>query len=70
LKVFKKIDSKEVGKVTFDEIFQYFESPSSIYAKEIFVVMDAVDTEGKVQFGDFVRACGAFCLYGKVEVLK
>ena len=70
LKVFKKIDSKEVGKVTFDEIFQYFESPPTIYAKEIFVVMDAVDIDGKVQFGDFVRACGAFCLYGKVEVLK
>ena len=68
--MFQKIDSKENGRVTFDEIFAYFESPVTDYAKEIFMVMDAVDVDGKIQFGDFVRACGAFCLYGKVEVLK
>jgi hypothetical protein len=51
LKVFKKIYSKEVEKVTFDEIFQYLESPTTIYAKDIFVLVDAVDEDGKVQFG-------------------
>ena len=37
--------------MTFDEIFQYLESPPTIYAKEIFVLVDAVDTDGMVQFG-------------------
>ena len=36
--------------MTFDEIFQYLESPPTIYEKEIFVFVDAVDEDGKVQF--------------------
>ncbi len=36
--------------MTFDEIFQYLESPPTIYARDIFVLVDAVDEDGKVQF--------------------
>lgn len=70
LKVYQRIDIKGIGKVSFDEIFDYFECQSTDIAKEIFHVMESVDKDGSIEFGDFIRSCGAFCLYGKIELLK
>jgi hypothetical protein len=32
--------------------------------------MDGLDQDGNIEFGDFLRCVGTFCLFGKVEILK
>jgi len=70
MRVFQQVDKKGEGAVDFDEIFEYFEETPTFYSKEIFYSMDAIDEVGKIEFGDFLRAIGTYCFFGKEEVLR
>lgn len=68
IKCFEKIDIERNGKLTLDQIFEYIDIMASVTAKEVFYSMDAVDANGYVEFGDFVRAVGTYCFFGKEEI--
>ncbi len=70
MQVFEKIDRDKEGAVTFDQIFEFFEETPTLFARDIFTGMDALDEYGTVEFGDFVRAVGTYCFFGKEEMLK
>ncbi len=70
MRVFGEVDKKGEGSVDFDEIFEYFEETPTFFSKEIFYSMDALDELGKIEFGDFLRAIGTYCFFGKEEVLR
>ena len=70
LRIFKKIDHKGKGKINFTDIFMYFEETPTEISKEVFISVDALDKDGLMEFGDFIRACGIFCMFGKPEVIK
>ena len=70
MQIFEQVDVTKEGSVSYDEIFEYFEETPSFYAKEIFVQMDALDEYGRVEFGDFIRAIGTYCFFGKQEILR
>lgn len=60
----------EEGLVTMDNIFSFLEETPLGPSKEIFYSMDAVNDEGHIEFGDFVRAVGSYCFFGEIEVCK
>ncbi len=60
MQVFEKVDTGKEGAVTFDQIFEFFEETPTLFAREIFTGMDAVDEYGTVEFGDFVRSVGTW----------
>lgn len=70
MQAFEKIDVKKRGKITEDQIFDYFESTPTSVAKSVFTSMDAYDKDGYMEFADFVRCCGTFCFFGTAEMLK
>mmetsp|Transcript_27939 Transcript_27939/g.38430 ORF Transcript_27939/g.38430 Transcript_27939/m.38430 type:complete len:339 (+) Transcript_27939:144-1160(+) len=68
--IYAQIDKKRVGKVIADDIFTFIRETPTPFAKEIFVLMDAEDAKGKIEFGDFMRAIGTYCFFGKKDILK
>lgn len=70
MKIFKRIDKDERGKVTTMDIFEFLKQPATPLAREIFTTLDALDDNGYVEFGDFVRVLGTFCFFGKEEILR
>lgn len=70
MKIFEKIDKQHVGKVTTMDIFEFLQMPPTPVSREIFVVLDSLDENGFVEFGDFVRTLGTYCFFGKEEILR
>ena len=70
LTVFQRIDKKRNGKIDLNDIFEFFEATPTAITREVFVGADALDKDGNMEFGDFIRACGIFCLFGKLEIIK
>ncbi len=38
--------------------------------QEIFYTLDALDDNEEIEFGDFMRAIGTYCFFGKEEILR
>lgn len=53
-----------------DAVLQYFEETPTAITREVFLTSDATDKEGLIEFGDFVRSCAIFCLFGKKELIQ
>ena len=70
MQVFEKIDKDKEGAVTFDQIFEFFEETPTLFARDIFTSMDALDEFGAVEFGDFVRAVGTYCFLVRTRCLE
>ncbi|RYH31884.1 hypothetical protein EON65_01710 [archaeon] len=70
MKVFEKIDKKKLGVVSPKQIFDFLEQPQTPFSEEVFRSVDALDSNGMIEFGDFVRAIGTYCFFGKEEVLR
>lgn len=70
LKIYRKIDKKKVGKVSIDEVFEYFEETPTAFNKEVFHILDSADHKGMIEFGDFVLAVGTYCFFGKNDIIK
>jgi hypothetical protein len=67
---FERWDKERNGKLNFDQIFEILDVPSTNIAKEIFLSVDAMDKNGHMEFGDFVRSVGTYCFFGKEEILR
>ena len=65
-----RVGSEEEALLTIDDVFTYLEETPTEVAKEIFYSMDALDEEGNIEFGDFVRSVGTFCFFGVEEICK
>ena len=71
MRVYEKIDTSKRGKVTLEQIFTFFDDyPITDIHKEVFESLDSVDEEGLVEFGDFLRSCAVFCMFGQEELLR
>lgn len=70
IECFERWDKDRQGKLTLEQIFEILDMVATPTAKEVFISLDAVDENGYVEFGDFVRAVGTYCFFGKEEVLK
>jgi hypothetical protein len=68
--IFEKVDVEKRGKVNMEEIYNFFEVIPTDFTKEIFVSVDAIDDIGLIEFGDFMRAIGTYCFFGKEEIVK
>lgn len=70
MRVFQLIDKKRSGRVTLMDLFEFFEETPTPVTKEVFMSSDVLDRDGLIEFGDFVRACAIFCLFGKKEIVQ
>jgi Ca2+-binding EF-hand superfamily protein len=70
LGIYEKVDKELRGKVTLDEMYEYFEITPTEFNNEVFYSVDAVDEIGFIEFGDFIRAIGTYCFFGKDEIVK
>uniref|UniRef100_A0A7S3GN15 EF-hand domain-containing protein n=1 Tax=Spumella elongata TaxID=89044 RepID=A0A7S3GN15_9STRA len=70
MQVFRSIDKKKASRVTLMDVFEYFEETPTPVTREVFLGAESLDREGLMEFGDFVRACAIFCLFGKQELIQ
>jgi hypothetical protein len=70
MQVFKRIDKKHTSRVTLTDLFEYFEETPTAITREAFMTSDVLDREGLIEFGDFIRSCGVFCMFGKKELIQ
>lgn len=70
LSIFEKFDLQKEGFTNIDDFFIIIEETPTILFKDIFINMDAINEDGKIEFGDFIRACSTFCMFGKTEILQ
>jgi Ca2+-binding EF-hand superfamily protein len=70
MRIFEQIDKEKVEYVTMEQMFDFFGEQPSKFAREIFYSADAFSEGDTVEFGDFVRAVGTFCFFGKEELLR
>ena len=70
VKVFAQIDKKRTGRVTSEDVFVFMKETPTAYSKEVFALMDAEDSRGRIEFADFMLAVGTYCFFGKKEILK
>jgi Ca2+-binding EF-hand superfamily protein len=67
---FEEIDVEKEGAITLDSIFTFLRETPTETAIEIFKYSDAIDEEDLIEFGDFMRAVGTYCMFGRDEVLR
>lgn len=70
LQAFERIDVEHRGKITIEEVFEYIGLVLTDIAREVFVTVDAFDQDNLIEFGDFLRAVGTFCFFGKDEIIR
>lgn len=69
-KVFASIDEQKNGVVSLEQIMKFLKQPLTPLSREVFVSVDAMDNRGYIEFGDFARAVGTYCFFGKEEILR
>ncbi len=70
LQAFERIDKDRRGKILIEEVFEYIDLVLTDIGREIFNTVDAFDHNQMIEFGDFLRAVGTFCFFGKDEVIR
>lgn len=70
MKIFSRLDKKKNGKITTDDIFEYLNEPPTDYNVRVFYHFDALNRDGTIEFGDFLRVFGVFCFFGKNEIMR
>eukprot|EP01038_Epipyxis_sp_PR26KG_P007862 gene7862-10671_t len=70
VKIFESIDIDKTGYINMEQLFDFLEEPPLATSKEVFFNLDSLDSEGKIEFGDFIRTFGTYCFFGKEEILK
>ena len=58
------------GYVTMEQMFDFIEEPPLATSKEVFLNLDSIDQDGRIEFGDFMRTFATYCFFGKDEILK
>lgn len=67
---FQKFDVYSNGYITMEIFFSAIEEYLSDYARDLFLSVDALNEEGNLEFGDFMRVIAIFCMFGLEEILK
>jgi Ca2+-binding EF-hand superfamily protein len=70
LKIYEKIDVDKAGKVSIEQLFEFLDERINDIAMQIFLNLDALDSEGLLEFGDFLRCFSVFCFFGNDEILR
>jgi Ca2+-binding EF-hand superfamily protein len=68
--VFESIDENKEGFLDINQIFSFLEETPTDTSIEIFRYVDAFDEDEQIEFGDFMRAIGTYCMFGKDELLR
>jgi len=69
-KVFNRADRNRDGKLSYDELFDFFEETPTPISRAVFAAANAMDEENQLDFGGFVRTCAIYCLFGKSEIVQ
>lgn len=72
-KVFATLDVEKSGVVAISDLFIAIEEPETLFARDMFVSVDALDPNsggGGVEFADFLRAVSTYCMFGPPEILR
>lgn len=67
---FEKIDADKTGSITCDELFDYIQEPKNMFSELLFNMLDSLDHDGGLDFGEFLKAVGVFCFFGREELLR
>ena len=70
MRIFEKLDVEKKARISLDDIFEWLEMPPTAYAKHVFVTVDALDAEGLLEFGDFMRSIAIYCFFGRDQILR
>lgn len=70
MNLFERLDKERKARISLDDIFEWLEMPPTDFAKHVFRSVDALDAEGLLEFGDFLRSIAIFCFFGKKEILR
>lgn len=68
--LFERLDVERKAKISLDDIFEWLEMPPTAFAKHVFISVDALDADGLLEFGDFLRSIAIFCFFGKADILR
>ena len=66
---FDKIDIDHSGTIEAAEFFSMFNEEPSPFTKSLFSFLD-LNNSGYIDFDEFVRVCGRYCMYTKHEILR
>jgi Ca2+-binding EF-hand superfamily protein len=66
---FSKYDKDKSGTIDIDEFFKMVGEKRSLFAESIFELID-LDSNDTLDFGEFVRTCGTFCMFGRPDIRK
>jgi len=67
---FEKIDTNRSGSITSDELFAFIGERKTQFTDSIFKMLDSLNSDEKLDFGEFMKAIGTFCFFGKEEILR
>lgn len=70
MKIYAKVDTDKSGAVEFDELCEFLGEPPTKFIRYIFEEMDTFNSDGVIEFSDFLRSFAIFCMFGKDEVLR
>jgi Ca2+-binding EF-hand superfamily protein len=70
MKIYAKVDTDRSGAVEFDELCEFLNEPPTKFIKYVFDEMDTFNSDGVIEFADFLRSFAIFCMFGKDEVKR
>jgi Ca2+-binding EF-hand superfamily protein len=69
--IFQRFDRDKLGAVSLKDIFLELEEQPNEFFVEVFKSVDAVHPDtGLIEYGDFIRAFGTYCFFGREEILR
>jgi hypothetical protein len=70
MKIYAKVDADKSGAVEFDELCEYLGEAPTKFIRYVFEEQDTFNSEGVVEFSDFLRSFAIICMFGKDEILR
>jgi len=70
MKIYGKVDKDKSGAVEFDELCDFLDVPPTKFVKYVFDEMDTFNSDGVIEFADFLRSFAIFCMFGKDEIRR
>ena len=70
MKIYAKVDTDKSGAVEFDELCDFLGQAPTKFVRYVFEEMDTFNSEGVIEFSDFLRSFAIFCMFGKDEILR
>lgn len=70
MKIYAKVDKDKSGSIEFDEMCEFLGEAPTKFVRYVFDEMDSFNSDGVIEFSDFLRTFAIFCMFGKDEVLR